>query len=67
MTQLFRDLRLFKYFEIQLNQVLIIENIKHEISSSMQFYENNQMTNLLIKNVHIHERLKHIDVVYHHV
>ena len=28
---------------------------------------DNQAINFLIKNVHIHERLKHIDVVYHHI
>ena len=33
----------------------------------MQLLSDNQVINLLIKNVHIHERLKHIDVVYHHI
>ena len=28
---------------------------------------DNQTINFLIKNVHIQERLKHIDVIYHHV
>ena len=28
---------------------------------------DNQTINFLIKNIHIHERSKHIDVVYHHV
>ena len=33
----------------------------------IQFLNDNQVINFLIKNVHIHERLKHIDVAYHHV
>ena len=28
---------------------------------------DNQAINFLIKNVYIYERLKHIDVVYHHI
>ena len=56
-----------KYFEIELNQMFIVENIKHENQFSIQLLNDNQAINFLIKNVHIHERLKHIDVVYHHV
>ena len=56
-----------KYFEIELNQMFIVENIKHEDQSSIQLLNDNQAINFLIKNAHIHERLKHIDVAYHHV
>ena len=66
-TQFFRNLNFIKYFEIELNQITIIQNDKHEICSSMQFLKNNQIVNLLIKNAHIHERSKHIDVVYHNI
>ena len=56
-----------KYFDIELNQMIITENIKHEIQSSMRFLKNNQAINFLMKNVFIHQRSKHIDIVYHHI
>ena len=56
-----------KYLEIELNQIIIIQNDKHEVCSSMQLLRNNQIVNLLIKNAHIHEKSKHIDVIYHHI
>ena len=33
----------------------------------MQIFDDNQIINFLVKNAHIHERSKHIDVIYHHV
>ena len=56
-----------KYFDIELNQMIIIENFKYEIQLSMRFLKNNQAINFLMKNVHIHERSKHIDVIYHYI
>ena len=56
-----------KYFEIEFSQVFIIEKIKHKAHSSMQLLEDNQAINLLVKDAHIHERSKHIDVIYHHI
>ena len=56
-----------KYLGIELNQVFIVENIKHENQFSIQLLSDNQAVNFLIKNAHIHERSKHIDVAYHHV
>ena len=56
-----------KYLETKLNQMIIVENAKHENNSSMQLFDDNQTINLLVKNAHIHERSKHIDVTYHHV
>ena len=56
-----------KYLEIELNQMTITQNDKHEICLSMQFLKNNQIANLLIKNAHIHEKSKHIDVIYHNI
>ena len=44
-----------KYFEIELNQVFIIENIKHENQTSIQFLKNNQAVNFLIKDAHTHK------------
>ena len=47
--------------------MIIIENVKHKSNSSMQVFDDNQTINFLVKNAHIHERSKHIDVIYHHV
>ena len=47
--------------------MIIIENVKHKNNSSMQIFDDNQIINFLVKNAHIHERSKHIDVIYHHV
>ena len=33
----------------------------------IQLLNDNQVVNFLIRNAHIYEQLKHIDVVYHHV
>ena len=56
-----------KYLGTQLGQVVITENIKHEASSPMQLYRDNQAANLLVKDTHISERSKYIDVAYHHI
>ncbi len=66
-AQFLKNMSFTKYFEIEFNQVFIVENVKHENSSSVQFMKNNQAVNFLIKNVYIHERSKHIDVIYHHI
>lgn len=66
-AQLLRDLGLSKYLGTQLGQVAIAENVKHEACSPMQLHGDNQAANLLVKDAHIHERSKHIDVAYHHV
>ena len=66
-TQFLRNLNFIKYFEIELNQMTITQNDKHEIYSSMQLLKDNQIVNLLIKNAHIHEKLNHIDVIYHNI
>ena len=66
-TQLLKDMSFEKYFEIELNQVFIIEKVKHETHSSIQLLDDNQATNFLVKDTHIHERSKHIDVIYHHI
>ena len=47
--------------------MFIVEKIKHEDQFLIQSFNNNQAINFLIKNAYIHERLKYIDVVYHHV
>ena len=66
-AQLLRDLDMSKYLGTQLGQVAITENVKHEASSPMQLHGDNQAANLLVKDAHISERLKYINVAYHYV
>ena len=66
-AQLLRDLGLTKYLGTELNQVAITQNDKHEACSPVQLLGDNQAANLLVKDAHIHERSKHIDVAYHNV
>ena len=71
-VQLLRDMNLTKYLGDSLNRVDIKENSKHKADSLTQlipacFKGNNQALLTLVKEPHIHERSKHIDVAYHHV
>ena len=70
--QLLRDMNLIKYLRDPLNQVNIKENSKHKADSLTQlilacFKGDNQASLTLIKEPHIYERSKHIDIAYHHV
>ena len=47
--------------------MIIVENVKHKTHSFTQLFDDNQAINFLVKNAHISERFKHIDVTYHHV
>jgi len=60
-------MNLTKYLSISHNCVNILKKITHQSVSLTQFKKNNQASFMLIKNAHIHERLKHIDVTYHHI
>ena len=67
-----RDLNLVKYIENDLNRVDIKKKLVHQSSFatqlvSMQLKRNNQSSLTLIKDAHVHERSKHIDVVYHNI
>ena len=71
-AQALRDLNLIKYLENNINRVSIVEKKMHQQNLliqliSMQLNDDNQATLTLIKNAHVHERSKHIDVVYHYV
>ena len=71
-VQLLRDMNLTKYLGDSLNRVDIKENSKHKADSPTQlipacFKGDNQASLTLVKEPHIHERSKHIDVAYHHV
>lgn len=67
MIQLLKNMSLSKYLKNDLNRVNLVKNVKHEAQSSVQLKRNNQIANSFVKNAHIHERSKHIDVTYHHV
>lgn len=67
MVQLLKDMSLSKYLGDDLNRVNLVENAKHEAQSPVQLKGDNQAANSLVKDAHIHERSKHIDVAYHHV
>ena len=66
LVQLFKNLGYTKYLGNEEGQVSIVENEKHQ-STAMQLKGDNQAANHLVKDAHIHERSKHIDVAYHHV
>ena len=66
LVQLLKNMRFSKYLDNENNQINVMKNIEHK-STAVQFKRDNQTANHLIKNVHIHERFKHIDVAYHHV
>ena len=65
--QLLKNVDLIRYLKSDLNVMSITKNVKHETIFSIQLKKNNQIANSLVKNLHIHERFKHIDVAYHHV
>ena len=56
-----------KYFEINLHHVSIQKNKAHQAASFIQLKEDNQAVLILIKNAHVHEQLKHINVFYHNI
>ena len=67
LTQILRNMGLDKYLDSNSYCVSIQENETHREISSLQLRSDNQTVLTLIKNVHMHERSKHIDVVYHHI
>ncbi len=66
-SQVLKNMNLTKYLSISHSYVDILEKITHQSVSLMQLKEDNQATLMLIKNAHIHEWLKHIDIAYHHI
>ena len=67
LTQILRNMRLDKYLDSNSYCASIQENETHKQSSSLQLKRDNQAVLTLIKNVHVHERSKHIDIIYHHI
>ncbi len=66
-SQVLKNMNLTKYLSISHSHVDILEKITHQSVSLTQLKEDNQATLMLIKNAHIHEWSKHIDVAYHHI
>ncbi len=66
-SQVLKNMNLTKYLNISHSHVDILEKITHQSVSLTQLKKDNQASLMLIKNAHIHERLKHIDVTYHHI
>ena len=60
-------MKLDKYFDSNSYCVSIQENETHKKILSLQLRDDNQTVLTLIKNVYVHKRSKHIDVVYHHI
>ena len=60
-------MKLDKYLDSNSYCVSIQENETYKKISSLQLRDDNQTVLTLIKNIYVHERSKHIDVVYHHI
>jgi len=56
-----------KYFEINLYYVNIQKNEAYQATLFIQLRKNNQVVLILIKNTHIHEQSKYINVFYHNI
>ncbi len=66
-NQVLKNMNLTKYLSISYSYVDILKKITHQSVSLTQLKKNNQASLMLIKNAHIHEWLKHIDISYHHI
>ncbi len=66
-NQVLKNMNLTKYLSINHSHVDILEKITHQSVSLTQLKKDNQASLMLIKNAHIHERLKHIDITYYHI
>ncbi len=66
-SQVLKNMNLTKYLSISHSRVDILEKVTHQSVSPTQLKEDNQATLMLVKDAHIHERSKHIDVAYHHI
>ncbi len=66
-NQVLKNMNLTKYLSISHSHVDILKKITHQSVLLTQLKKNNQASLMLIKNAHIYERLKHIDITYHHI
>lgn len=66
-SQLLRDIGLSKYLGGDTGPVKIVESKDREEASPAQLKGDNQAALTLVKDAHIHDLSKHIDVAYHHI
>ncbi len=62
-----RDMGMSKYLGANSHRVSIQEDKAHQAASLIQLRENNQAILTLIKDAHVHEQSKYIDVFYHNI
>ena len=67
MIQLLKNMSLKRYLDNDLKIMNIVKNRKHKKHFFVQLKRNNQVVNSFVKNLQIHERFKHMNVVYHHI
>ena len=67
LTQILRNMGLDKYLDSNSYCVSIQEDETHKKILPLQLRGDNQAVLTLVKDVHVHERSKHIDVAYHHI
>ncbi len=67
LEQMLRDMNIGKYLEVNLHCISIQENEAHWAFSLIQLRKDNQAVLILIKNAHVHEQLKHINVFYYNI
>jgi len=67
LEQMLRDMSISKYLEVNSHCMNIQENKAHQTSSLIQLKRDNQVILTLIKNAHVHEQSKYIDVFYHNI
>ncbi len=67
LTQVLRDMGLGKYLGVNPHRVSIQEDETHRENTPLQLKGDNQAALTLVKDAHVHERSKHIDVAYHHI
>ncbi len=67
LEQMLRDMSISKYLEVNSHCINIQENEAHWASSFIQLREDNQAVLILIKNAHVHEQSKYINVFYHNI
>ena len=65
--QVLRDMGMGKYLGANSHCVSIQEDEAHRASSPIQLRGDNQAALTLVKDAHVHERSKHIDVSYHNI
>ena len=67
LTQILTDMGLSKYLGSNSRRIQIHKDEVHRANSPLQLNEDNQAALTLVKDAHVHDQSKHIDVAYHHI